>query len=765
MNKYPTLIFLILTLFFFCPQLSAQDLYDTDSVQEMYITFSESNWDYLLDSLVNIGDDRLMAQSVIINGVSFDSAGVRFKGNSSYQPNNSKNPLNVKLSYLKDQDYDGYQTFKLSSGFKDPTFAREVFSYEIARKYMAAPKANYMNVYINGTLYGLFTNVEPVNKDFLENYYSSNDNILFKCDGLFGMGGPPPTGCMGGGGSALGFMGTDSFCYYDHYELKRDYGWASLANAIDVLNNNSANVAQAFYVDRALWMLAFNNMLVNFDSYTGSKHNYYVYQDQNDRYHTILWDLNEAFGVFGQSGSGPPMTIADMKVLDPLHNMTSIQHPLLNKLLAVPEYKKTYIAHLRTIFNENFGNGLYSTRLAQIEAVADASVQADANKIYTYQNFLDNYSVDVSNVPGLNDFISSRVTYLNTDPEMTKSPPAIATPVESLTTVQTDDTLYITSAISNASSVKLRYRFGQYDVFLEKDMLDDGTQNDGAASDGTYGAYVVVPATGAQYYIYAENNDAAMLSPERAEYEFYTVSTTTGLVPVSLVINEFMASNTTVVPDQNGEFDDWVELYNNTASDISLSGLYLSDDFSNATKWAFPDTSIAANDYLIVWVDDDATQQGLHTGFKLSSSGEELAIFDNSGNILDSVSFSVQATDITTGRFPNGTGPFISMTPTFSAVNVDNNAVHELSSLSKNWSVFPNPVKNQQLSVRVNMSKSCQIKCSVSNAIGQKVWEQKFEVNSGVNTLNIPSELWAEGVYTISIQDVYGFQAKQVLKF
>ena len=189
--------------------LHGQDLYDTDSIQEMHITFSQSNWDYLLDSLMNIGDDRLMAQSVVLNGVSFDSAGVRFKGNSSYQPNNIKNPLNVKLSYLKDQDYNGYQTFKLSSGFKDPSFAREVYAYEIARNYMPAPRANFINVYINGSLYGLFTNVEAVNKDFLENYFSSNENILFKCDGDFS--GPPSQipGCPPGHGSALEYKGQD----------------------------------------------------------------------------------------------------------------------------------------------------------------------------------------------------------------------------------------------------------------------------------------------------------------------------------------------------------------------------------------------------------------------------------------------------------------------------------------------------------------------------------------------------------------------------
>ncbi|MCH2021155.1 MAG: CotH kinase family protein [Saprospiraceae bacterium] len=743
--------------------LHGQDLYDTDSIQEMHITFSQSNWDYLLDSLMNIGDDRLMAQSVVLNGVSFDSAGVRFKGNSSYQPNNIKNPLNVKLSYLKDQDYNGYQTFKLSSGFKDPSFAREVYAYEIARNYMPAPRANFINVYINGSLYGLFTNVEAVNKDFLENYFSSNENILFKCDGDFSGPPTPIPGCPPGHGSSLEYKGQDSSCYFSSYEMKRSFGWNQLVNTCDILNNQSSNVHNVIYVDRALWMLAFNNLIVNFDSYSGSRHNYYIYHDKSDRFHTILWDLNEAFGCFGQSGFGPSMSINDMKNLDPLHNINSFQHPLIQKLLANPEYKKTYIAHLRTIYDEHFANGTYSVRLNEIKSLVDASVQADMNKKYSYQDFVNNYNMNIGNMPGLNDFISGRTIYLNGNFEMNQVPPSIAYPVESPNSVEPNDTVWITSAISNATSVKLRYREGQYDIFLEKDMLDDGNYQDGSAGDGTYGAFLIVPATGLQYYIYSENNDAAMLSPERAEYEFYSISTSSGLLPSSLVINEFMASNSSTVADQDGEFDDWVELYNNTSSPINLLGLYLSDNFSSPTKWAFPDTSIAANGYLMIWIDDDMSQTGLHTGFKLSSSGEEIAIFDNTGNFLDSVSYDAQITDMTTGRYPNGIGPFISMTPTFQAVNVNNTAVTTLSSIN-NWFVYPNPLHDQALSVRLKMAKGTKLRCSVSNALGQQVWEQIYVFNAGVNTINIPNLEWYPGIYTISIHDGFTVESKRVIK-
>ena len=73
-------------------------------------------------------------------------------------------------------------------------------------------------------------------------------------------------------------------------------------------------------------------------------------------------------------------------------------------------------------------------------------------------------------------------------------------------------------------------------------MFDDGNHNDGAASDGTYGVSVDVDALDMQYYIYAENSEAGF-SPERAEHEYHNL-------PIRrVVINEFMASNTSSVQD------------------------------------------------------------------------------------------------------------------------------------------------------------------------------------------------------------------------
>ena len=70
----------------------SQGFYAIDTIQKIEIWFSQSNWDYILDTAKQGSDSYTMAQWVKINGVQFDSAGVKYKGNSSYNPNNVKNP-------------------------------------------------------------------------------------------------------------------------------------------------------------------------------------------------------------------------------------------------------------------------------------------------------------------------------------------------------------------------------------------------------------------------------------------------------------------------------------------------------------------------------------------------------------------------------------------------------------------------------------------------------------------------------------------------
>ena len=88
---------LIALTLLFQSSLKAQSFYDIGTLQEIKIVFSQSNWDYMLDTAKSGNEGYLMAQTVTINGTVFDSVGVKYKGNSTYKANQSKNQWHIEL--------------------------------------------------------------------------------------------------------------------------------------------------------------------------------------------------------------------------------------------------------------------------------------------------------------------------------------------------------------------------------------------------------------------------------------------------------------------------------------------------------------------------------------------------------------------------------------------------------------------------------------------------------------------------------------------
>ncbi len=124
-----------------------------------------------------------------------------------------------------------------------------------------------------------------------------------------------------------------------------------------------------------------------------------------------------------------------------------------------------------------------------------------------------------------------------------------------------------------------------------------------------------------------------------------------------IFINEFMASNRKTVADEAGDFDDWVELYNDADSAVHLRAMYLTDDLGVPMKWVFPDTFIPAKGYLLIWCDGEFKEGKLHTSFKLNASGEQIGLYWTDGNrlgIVDTLTYPLQARDTSFGRLPDG---------------------------------------------------------------------------------------------------------------
>jgi len=649
-----------------------QDFYDVNTVHTIQLVFPQSNWDHILDSLYAEGDEERLLGTAYIDGVEFDSVGVRYKGNSTYSPNRVKNPFNIKLDYIiDDQLIDGYGTLKLANSWNDPSFVREVLSYEIARKYMPACLSNYVNVYVNGALIGLYVSVQDVDNLFLRTHFGGSSGACFKGDfeGLMG------------GTIIWGYLGTDSVDYMGLYELESDEGWAELMEFLDTLNNYTDAVGKVLDIDRHLWMLAFDILLVNLDSPVNMAHNFYLYQDATNRFNPIIWDLNMSFGGFTQvSTGGTPsvLNILQMQQLAPLFNSASTHVKPCSQIFPNSNYQRRYLAHLKTILQENFANSWYKTRAYELQGIIDAHVQADPYKLYSYSAFLTNVATSVTSgqtICGIAQLMDQRTEYLNDYPALEAIQPAITNVTADVAVAWPNSTVWITASVVNADDVVMAYRGSSGERFFEVTMADDGAHHDGPASDRVYGASVTAGYNDIQYYVYAENEDIGAFAPERAEFEVYTLPVAAG----GLIINEFMASNAATLADPSGEYDDWVELLNSSGSAIYLEGYYMSDNAATPTKWAFPAVTIQDGEHLLIWADEDLEQDGIHAGFKLSASGEILVLSDPFENVVDEVVFGVQDDDVSLGRCPDGTGEFVVQeSPSPAAPNACGGAVIDL---------------------------------------------------------------------------------------
>ncbi len=113
-----------------------------------------------------------------------------------------------------------------------------------------------------------------------------------------------------------------------------------------------------------------------------------------------------------------------------------------------------------------------------------------------------------------------------------------------------------------------------------------------------------------------------------------------------LLISEFMANNKSTIedPDQPGAFEDWIEIHNPGAAAVDMSGMYLTDNLANPTKWKVPQgVTVPPKGYLVFWADNDPGQGPLHTNFKLAADGEEIGLYSTDGKTpIDWIVFEAQ---------------------------------------------------------------------------------------------------------------------------
>lgn len=507
----------------FCLLASGQDLYKLDHIIEVKVKFQDPEWDNRLDSLKQEGEELRLVADIEVDGVKYPGAGVRYKGNSSYfsvrNSGSDKLPFNIKVNHTqKDLRLPGgVTTLKLSNVFRDPSFVREVLAYEIAGQYMPSPQANFAKVYIDGKYLGLYNCSESIDEFFLEKYFNESLGSLIKCDPYWDMEQDPD--CPISDKASLMYLGEDSLCYSTLYELNENSHWKDLIQLTRILTQARDSIESILDVDQALWMLAFDNVLVNLDSYIGRLcHNYYLYKDTFGIFHPLIWDMNMCFGGFRYTGIGPALSDEQLITLSPFVHFKekNEKRPLIMALLGNPIYRKVYIAHMKTILDEQFSNKRYLERIATIAKMIDPLVAEDENRLYDLESFRKNIheTVKADNAPiiGVVKLMDKRAEFLKKNPLFQKDGPKIS----EVQHRKNGEAMNVSAKVDGATKVYLCYRPGKAGPFKRVEMANTSGQN----ADQIWTSDLDLTGN-VQYYIIAESDKLATLSPERAAFEFY----------------------------------------------------------------------------------------------------------------------------------------------------------------------------------------------------------------------------------------------------
>lgn len=218
----------------------------------------------------------------------------------------------------------------------------------------------------------------------------------------------------------------------------------------------------------------------------------------------------------------------------------------------------------------------------------------------------------------------------------------------------------------------------------------------------------------------------------------------------TLFINELMADNESIIADEFGEYDDWIEIYNGSEIPIDVGGMYICDKQQNL-KFKIPQsdpelTTIPWGGFLLLWADNEPEQGVLHLGFKLSSEADKIKLYmPNMFTIIDTVSFSEQEVDISFGRLPDGGEEWTLFE--FPTPNVSNStSVGTDKSTNPDIHIFPNPAK-RTFKIDLPFERHTSVQLEMFDLYGRIVLIQ--QIDNDMNSIDVSG--LQTGIYVLII--------------
>ena len=670
-------------------QSNLQELYaDPESNTEYYATFSLTRAD--------------STEGPIDVALRFRGDTIRHKQKKSFRISFN--------SFDSNENYYGIEKMDLNAEVNDPSLVRSKLAWELFRYLgVSGSRSNHVSLYINNAFYGVYLNTEHIDERYVKTRFDNNDGNLYR--NLWP--------------ADLSYLGSsqDDYKYeYDGrpvYALRTNEKWddyEDLSTLITTLNQYSGTqlkdeLERLINVQQYLKALAVDVMSGNWDGYSGDKNNYYLYRDQvSGRFEYIPYNLENSFGI-------------DFRDVDwstrSIYSWNLDLRPLYEKILGVDEYKAQYTMYLKQLATYTASTELGNELLRWSQQIRDA-VAMDTFYTKDYGFTISDFDASMtsswgSHVDfGVQEFIAARNT----------------------------------SALAEAINVDAFPLFSHLRVEPRSDRIDvDWSAEDDEAGFRTSLHYridggswnhllkdtptEIDPISGVYSY-----RDTIRSFSDTSEVELYftvvdqggqenrfpdtTILISYPLISGPLYINEFMASNKNNKQDEFGEYDDWLEIYNASDEQVWLADYFLSDNMGSPGKYRFPEQYIQSGAFYLVWLDDQKEQGVNHTNFKISKEGEELRLSERPSTgfqLVDSIVFGLQETDISMGRLSDGGADWIffpSPTPSYSNLST---AVQESPDLREPLSIYPNPVSEGLFYFNLRVSGV------IYNMMGQKMME------------------------------------------
>lgn len=326
--------------------LSQNTLFDDTRVSSVCVEISPDSLDWILK---NVKSDRYFgARFIYDDGTrrdTIENAGFRLRGNTSRY--SKKKSFKISFNeFTPGRRYQGVKKINLNGEHNDPTLIREKLFYDLWKKAgMPERRTSFVRLYVNGTYFGLYTNLEEFDKDWLKKVFGENDGNLFKCT--------YPSDLVWRGENPSGYKNLMSSTVtggrvYDLQtnEAADDYsGLIRLIGTLDKPGDGAFfdNINRIIDVNLVLKAFALDVATGNWDDYMYNKNNYFLYQGpDNGRFRFITYDPDNTFGVdWMKQNWATRNCLSWFKENEP--------RPLATALLAVPDFYDRYTRYLDTI--------------------------------------------------------------------------------------------------------------------------------------------------------------------------------------------------------------------------------------------------------------------------------------------------------------------------------------------------------------------------------------------------------------------------------